>query len=85
MKLTLGIIGIMAGIVLGVYVGLWVCLIGGIMGLITALVTFIKVGAILYSVIGVSLLKIFLASILGWASAMFLIAPSMGLIFSIKN
>lgn len=82
MKFALGIIGIIAGVVLGLYVGLWVCFIGGILGLIGAIQVLVTTGTILYTVIGISVIKILLASFAGWVSAVILILPSFALIQS---
>lgn len=76
MKKVLGFIGIAVGIALGVYVGLWLCMIGGIMGLVTAVIAIVQTGVVGYGLIAISLLKIFLAGIAGWLSAVVIIFPS---------
>lgn len=80
MKTVLGVIGIIAGIALGLYVGLWVCFIGGVLGIIGAIEVLVVSGTILYSVIGISIIKILLASFAGWVSAFVLILPSFALL-----
>lgn len=81
LKMALGVIGILAGIALGIYVGVWLCLIGGILGLVSAVSTMVATGTVLYSLIAISLLKIFFAGVAGWVSAFVLILPSF-LLFS---
>lgn len=76
MKLLLGLLGIIAGVALGIYVGLWLCFIGGIFGLVTAVTAIIAGHGIMFGLIGWSIVKIMLASLAGYLSAIILIVPS---------
>ncbi len=72
MKEIVGLIMIIAGIALGLYVGLWLCFVGGIVQIINAIKS---PEAVMAMNIVVGILRIVIASVAGWASATFLIAP----------
>jgi len=63
MKTLLGLLLIVAGIVLGVYVGFWVLLVGGVVGIIQHLKSTETISVV---VIALNILKIILASFVGW-------------------
>lgn len=76
----IGVIGVILGVILGIYVGLWLCFIGGITGLITAVTAIATGGGVLVGLISWSILKIMLAGLLGYVSAMVIIFPSWAMI-----
>jgi hypothetical protein len=79
MKTILGIIGIIASIIVGLYVGLWVMFIGGIIGLCKAIMALVG-GKLLVGLIGWSVVKIMLASFVGYISFAVLFLPSYALV-----
>ncbi len=81
MKAFLGLLMILGGVVLGFYVGFWICFIGGIVDIINA---FKASEPVAVSIIGWGILKIFFATIAGWVSALALIIPGVGILFSKK-
>lgn len=83
-KAILGLIMILAGIVLGLYVGVWVCFIGGILDIVHVCVAIFNHAAFSYLTIGWGILKIVLASIAGFVSAMMLMVPGIAMIDSAK-
>jgi len=64
-KNILGIALIVVGILLGLYVGLWVMFIGGIMGLASGF----DLHTLTATLIGINVIKIFLAGFVGWMIA----------------
>lgn len=81
-KFVIGCIGLLLAIFVGAYVGLWVCFIGGIMGIITAITTVVAGGTVAMSLIAFSILKIMMASLVGWVCAMVIGLPSVALIMN---
>ena len=63
MKVVIGIIIIVAGVALGIYFGLWVMFIGGIM----AIAHGIDAHEVTATLIAINIVKIMLASIVGYA------------------
>lgn len=62
MRKVIGISLIVVGVLLGLYVGLWVMFIGGAMSILTA----IELGTITSTLVGIGILKMALASFVGY-------------------
>ena len=63
MKILIGILLIILGIALGLYLGIWVMFIGGIIQIIENVTPVVKASAI-----GLGILRIWLASLVGYVS-----------------
>jgi len=71
MKILCGSLLILAGLIIGAYLGVWVMFIGGICGLIEA----IRAENVDGVLVGISVLKIMLAGLVGWVAALVLVIP----------
>jgi hypothetical protein len=78
-KFLLGVLMFLGAIALGLYVGLWVMFIGGIVGLVTAGTTLVSTGVVMGGLIAWSVVKIMLASFVGYVSFAVLAVPALSL------
>jgi hypothetical protein len=78
-KFLLGAVMFLGAIALGLYVGLWLMFIGGIIGLVTAGTALFTTGTVMVGLIAWSILKIMLASIVGYLSFVVLAVPALAL------
>lgn len=69
MRNLFGILLMIAGLILGIWLGVWVCFIGGIVTIIGSLSGVVPFAAL---TIAFAILKICLASFIGWVSFMVL-------------
>lgn len=81
MNKIIGISMIVAGIIIGLYVGGWVCFIGGIVGIIGA----IRATELIAMDVAISVGKIMLSGLAGWASALILIVPGVAIFSQTKR
>jgi hypothetical protein len=81
-KFLLGALMFVGAIALGVYVGLWLMFVGGIIGLVTAVTTLVSSGVVMGMLIGISIVKIVLASLVGYLSFAVLAVPAIALMKS---
>ena len=75
MNRIIGVILILMGIALGCFLGLYVCLFGGVMQLINGIKDSFNAMPI-----AVGLIRILIASVVGWVSALALIIPGWALL-----
>lgn len=75
----LGVLLIITGIVLGFYLGVWVMLIGGIITLVSQIPEFGN-GNVDGITIGIGILKIMFASLVGWVGGIIPIVVGFGLL-----
>lgn len=66
-KFWLGLLILIGAIALGLYVGVWVMFIGGIIGLVEAFVAMMD-GVVMAKLIGISIVKMIFASVVGFGS-----------------
>lgn len=71
-----GLVMVVIGIAFGVWAGFWWAFVGGIVDIINA-IRATEVSAVM---VGVGVIKIFFATLIGWAAASIFLVPGLALI-----